>query len=1141
MKKQKKLSKSTIVSGSLLLLGAAGFSALSFSENNKTTQTEYLSNKNISNFSVSDNKPSNNKLINNDSYYIMPNGIKKFENFNSDAEIKTADVYYQKLIDNIKKQNPNNIDNNAYKTLITTLESLNKKDASNPQLFDSKTYLFYETMRIAFSGIPNGDEYFNLSFPDYKGFEQFVPTDFKIEPLLKELSGIISVQDIISTSLTLEGKTANVINLEDNSEKVINLNNGGYDTFVKIATIDSSVKKDIIFNFSYNGREETNNSSSRGFVVLKNNNGQLSSKTLEENINDYQIFGRWDMRVGDEIATNSSFPPLLNTFEFQKKANGEIDVFIKLKTGQQINNVKVDPNSRDAIKQFGILDVQQEANSPIIDSTSQDILKEIEFFSNSLTFNKVDSTNQPSSLPDNLKNVNKKLTYYVGKDVQLSLKSFYNSKTGTKEKILVVNNGEVSLNEQFTLKLGIDGDNNPFDVAKSPLELYISLLDDIINSDLIKQNPELINMGVNSSNSNALPNIWEQSLYYNGTYFDVYEESGLATAEKILLDTIDPSLKYEAIFNEKPKKITSFDNSIWSVSESKAVEDKKGKVLNVLQNIYTEWSKKETSSTNKFTFQTDKIVQFSLLEHLPLNGGKYYNISLDTKITSETKTGNEIYETSRIYFNNLKNIINQLLPNLDPSLNSFSQNIFDINSSNAAYNSKRAIETFLQLSGRGNEVIDLVHNIIQKTTKIDDITPEQKKQVEVELATLVSQSYSSLQATFSEQFKIFFLSQLQTYIKSNEEAKNQSIIDLSKISYDATERIFYLNSSDSILKNEITTNSDRIKSLIDLMYLGNGTSEFLGQGIFGININDDSLPINQNAINFVNLFINKNLLTFETTIDKLTSANIESIFNFYDVLFTTFGNQLDISNSNMSLTALRNEAFKNGNAIELKWDVNNKKINGPENAFDFIFDQLNAKHEVLSIGGVPNQEARKINMLISSANLSNILAIKSGALTNNKTISVPSSEEEKKLYRQALTFNNLLPLNLFKYQEAFKNIYPDLSFNNLDEFTTYLSSKEGAIDLAEKMNKEVIEYAINLISQNGLQTKGFFFSMVKQIAPIFIALVAAGIIVVSSFVLVNGVKTKSISKFSKILLILLIVISIASLVLSGLIIPSTFL
>ncbi|MGL5522066.1 MAG: hypothetical protein ACRDAW_02250 [Metamycoplasmataceae bacterium] len=1143
---KKSIIKSSLLVATTTALCAGAFLASNSIVNEKNNQVLNLNN-NLKSVAPPVTPQPNDPITNNNTIFDLPaDSITAMTGISSTTtvtQITAKEAEYQAILNHLQTANNGTLvsQNTGFKSLVDALQLLIKKapTGSNPSAFwngyAEDSYLGKVSTWVYFNSLPmntadrekiltgfgiNTD--INQQFADY-----IVPEE--VNRWVNEMTGYYENPN---KRVNLKGQATSIFNLKTGTITNVNLGaeyEAGYNTFIKVAEISPQPGKDIVFKFEAKNRNAT--------LIIKNSNNQIQSpEDLAQKALKYNIFGRYEVGRGiDSTFTSEDY----SNFLIQQVTGGKIGLFVRLKDGETINSLR--PENPTTVDRFGILAIQKgttAADSVLLEAqTATNTIKQVEFFSDILSF-----TNNPpvTELPaDKLEadkiraiGINKSLKYFIADNIIMpsSFDLFYSDQTNNLQNINKVENIGPVLGQFLSITpafLNEAGKISPDTIAAPEIIFYDQMLTALgdVKKRAVEANPLLLGFAMQSKHGAVAPNIWEQSIYFNSDYTGIVENIQQPSFK--LNGLAGNGLFYEPIFSAQPKKVTdALANPVWSVKDVKKLSNPNQIVFDKVGDIYIEdWSQslKPTKETRQLTFSTTGEVKFEIGQN-----NKFFNISIDNKQISHSLTANEIYKKASLYYSNLQGIVLQLMPSLqtsndDKKYNLFTQNIFEIKGTQT---SSKIIERLIANFGNDDAFIKQFQTLLNIDDQGNQTTPptaDQVSQINVIIAKLVENSYNELVDTFNKQINAWFLSQVQTW--SNDITSKTKIINpaIAKAFLDKGTNLFEKVTTENFFQATEGTNKQKINGLLNFLYISSPSSNFyLGSSLFGPPNLDEPNSI---GTIFSLLASNKSNISFETDLDKILDQPgiFNNIYAFYNTLFAS----LSLGNE-YSFDLLKNNSLKSGNVIEVKWA--NNTINGIAGIFNFIDAQLSAPvlpaFPGTSTSGLANQKINKLAMVASSSNMISILMRK---YEENKVNDV----YQAKLYKNALDTNFSNPIILYYFMNAYSSVHPELttSFANLEEFTNYASTQQGATKLNELMNEDVVKFVLKLISPTGVKDN-WNFTIWNQIVPIALALIAVGIFIPSTVILAKKSRIQSLSNISRIAIVILMVISVAILAFS---------
>ncbi|MGL4183926.1 MAG: hypothetical protein ACRCRP_02215 [Metamycoplasmataceae bacterium] len=1145
---KKNIIKSSLLVATTSALCAGVFLASNSIVNEKNNSQIVNLNNNLREVAPPITPQPNDPITNNNTiFYLPPNSITAMAGISSTttvAQIQAKEAEYQKIIDNLQAANNGSLisQNVGFKSLVEALQLLIKKApaGSNPSAFwggyAEDSYLGKVSTWVYFNGLQmnNADREkiltgFGINMDITQQFNDYIVID-EVNRWVKDMSGYY---ENANKRVNLRGQATSIFDISTGTSSNVDLGTeyeAGYNTFVKVAEITPQSGKDIVFKLEAKNRNAT--------LIIKNNNNQIQSSTdnLAQKALKYSIFGRYEVGRGiDATFTSEDY----SNFVIQQISNGKIGLFVRLKNGEIINSLR--PENPSTVDRFGILDIQKSnkvADSILLEpQTVDNTINQVEFFSDILSFtNNPTVTDLPTDAIESTKvksiNINKTLKYFIADNIVMpsSFDLFYSDQSNNLQNINKVENTGPVLGQFLSITptfLQEAGKISPETIASPEVIFYDQMLTDLGDAKkrAVEDNPLLLGFAMQSKHGTVAPNVWEQNIYFNSDYTGLVEN--IQQPYFKLNGLAGNGLFYEPIFSSQPKKITdALSNSVWSVKDVKKLSNPNQIIFDKVGDIYIEdWSQslKPLQTTRQLSFSTTGEVKFQIGQN-----NKFFNITIDNKQMDYSLTPNEIYKKASLYYSNLQEIVLQLMPSLqtsdnDKKYNLFTQNIFEIKGTQT---SSKIIERLISNFGNDDAFIKEFQTLLNIDDQGNQTTPpttEQISQINVIIAKLIENSYNDLVDTFNKQINAWFLSQVQTW--ANDPTSKTKIINptVVKAFLDKETNLFEKVTTEKFFQDAEGTNKQKINGLLNFLYISSPSSNlYLGSSLFGPPNLDEPNSI---GTVFSLLASNKSNISFDTELDKILDQPgiFNNIYAFYNTLFAS----LSPSNE-YSFDLLKNNSLKSGNKIEVKWG--NNTVNGIDGIFNFIDTQLSTPLLLAfpgtSTSGLVNQQINKLSMVAASSNMISILIKK---YEENKINDV----YQAKLYKNALDTSFSNPIILYYFMNAYSSVHPELlnNFSNLEQFTNFASTQQGATKLNELMNEDVVKYVLKLISPTGIKDN-WNFTIWNQIVPIALALIAVGIFIPSSIILSKKSKIQSLSNISKIAIIILMVISVAILAFS---------
>lgn len=1041
------------------------------------------------------------------------------------------------------------------------------------------------------SSLEGGDAIFEKQYgEEYRALKALLNEKAKLIPQwMNQMSGVnIAKSGNDPVRLTLTGysslenneKSQYKINLLKNSsnlnyKELINVGQTvgtkNYTTYVKIAEINAASSSKIEFNFSITKAGESQPRPEPISIYVE------PSKMFDtKNKDEFPVFGRWLLNDNNNYLSQvnqsqlDTYDKSITSFVFIKTPQtadtlAKVELVVRLADGEKISDLIIKTGG-GAVDKFGILEIQTLTTKPLIPPNNPaariaQIVDTIQLYFNFISISKNDkiSGSQTKSQIE--------IQYDVGKDVSFDLGVFYKSKKlgGQYESLKKVVDAAAT-SSALNINFGIDSSGKPNNIANTKIDFYLDFLIDVLDSndnlvgETIKENPRLLNVSqTTKSILNATPTnplIFNQTISFNGDYIQLARNAGQIfkippkdTKMSLSISKIDPRLLSEPIFYKYNKDLV-FDRPNTQIATGQEVVSNELKVVSELAKIYEKWVKNQTSDTFVASAYDAKLNSTNIT-NVKFNSDTLSDISIDyvgikalTDINGENTslTGNQIYTICKDYYKNLRAIVSNT-SSLDIENSPFKQeSVFEIVGSNSAMS---IVMYLLNSSNSKDKIVELVSRKIGDQTEIDSTL---EKEIASVLANLMATAYSRISTDFDLQSKAYVLGIIKEFIDDNS-AREQQVVNASAIKYDSKNKLFSFVDGQETVTTKTVTNKEMLAKLFELLYLGSNIADsksinnsLLGRAIFtGPALNE----ANQENFRILTKFLKNDQrdALFLNSLQLGSPDEINDLFKFYDILFSSFGNPLNLATDSFSLEKLISKSYKNGTKITIGWDL--KKDNSNESLFkanDFreVFSAIHQlldnskKWKFLSLAGVRIQEESYIKVIVGAANLYSIIDHLYQDETKSKKILV---SDNLKHYISANTTSFLNGKNLYAVNQGLNNL-TYLKYDSLNSFMNALTDEKEALKIKEAFSWDVLSETLNIINRYGSESVSYF-KVVEQIGPILVSLFALGILVVSSLVLVKGGQ-KTMSKYSKAFLISLIIMSLVALAFGAILTVSAF-
>lgn len=1170
-KSTKKINKNLLMTS--LLFGTAAISttaAIALQYSNQLPSNNSLKQKSLST-KVVDAKTLPPIVDNNGENNITNSSIIykwEYKNF-GDADVTTISDYKNYYKNTVAHFNQlDGTGSQSYNDMSNFLKLIYDGDGTSESGTD--TLLFYEDMKnMIFNDFPDfWNSYFKKPYEEkLKEVQNQVP---KVEKWLKDISGMVSETNTSSKSISINGSEVSTYNLYSGTLSPIDYSSNGfkagYTTYVKIAELDLNKigESDIIFNFT--PEEFTNNGYGESIdLVIKNSYlKSLASGFVKPTASD--VFARWSLDSSTNYLEPSAdydsnyFHKLEKTFVFYKTSSGQIGVDIALKNAQVIKGLKfsdLTPNGSGAVIAFGILDVYEDPTLIPYNSAIDNTVNEIPVFSNFISF---DYNDAPTSSDSFSAEGNLSYVFNTNNELSFNLNSYYQDKIGTFKAIFQVSNG-LPIGTPLSLDFGYNGGMIS---PTNGIQIYDDFKTDAsawedgshLNEYDIKNN--LYKSDIFTTNAIAKQEIifnpnFMQLTNNKATIFD-YDASTKPFSESFGLEYLSLDLLTQPIFWEKDpawESTPTFSNSATESAHLVASEPKNNKTIvkSLFENIYSDWKGGDNPDLyNDLAFvpSTDRSISYISYDD------NFKSIEINQKATTlndidilniNNNSGSGLYNASKLYYDDIMKIIKNLMPDIDSTgfTNQFDVNKFD----NDNFDSEWLLNSSYT---DADAIVEEINNAITDLDMLpenpnDSAYKEAKKTAAPYLAKYVVDAFSNVNAKFMDQVKLYFVETIENFVKDTN-TYSRKTINLDVIKFDTTKNMFYFDGDKSLVDKDIT-NKDWIKNLLDFIYKGNGSNIAIGRSIFVGNPSFNSVDDYDLLTAFNNEDQRNAYLLFEASLPTGQPEKINSIFDFYNKVFSSFGNPSKIIENSFSFNSIINKSLKEGLAFDLSWEINGEEGNesysatGLEDVFTHIFDLLDVNKNQFYFKDSSTGQKTSTSYFKVIIGAANAYALLDELKASPSSIKSDLSESDKEIIYNSSVIDNFKDgNNLYRLYKGYQKYgTPKYDTSLFAEFIDDLSTEAGTKKIKESTNWGVFTYTSDndeKISPN----LNLAMEMVKQISPILIALISVGILVASSMLIVKG--SKSQTAVVKSFLIALIIISLIALVMAGVAIPMVF-
>ncbi|MGL5205535.1 MAG: hypothetical protein ACRC7B_01315 [Metamycoplasmataceae bacterium] len=940
---------------------------------------------------------------------------------------------------------------------------------------DSENFIIREALRNA----GQIDVWENIK--ETLGFQEFIDVAGEPDELHKnimELSGLVSGQSSTYRIRAIENRQAKIVNLLTGTVTDINIP-GDYKTVVTIAEIDyPAVQEDIKIDFSYSSTAFTG-LAARGSLIIRNKNDQISTDTLVNNKDNLEIFGRWTNLGNNSVGTNN-FRSTLDNFVLSKTDDDKLLVVARLRDGEQLTNIRT-----EGISNFGIINSQID-DLPIYPDV--DIVDSIDFYSTNLLMTNANSSNVPGTTNPQ---INKKYEFYVGDETELNLILFYKNIDENIYKDLYDFDGDkVSSTVKQNISIGVKG-GNPVNLSTKNVEFSDEVL-----AELNLPETRLEELGISLKTEKSISNnLFKQGIYLNDLMALAISGSPIPSSGGVTISLGNRIT--DKIFFEDPGfvPVVPVVPEVSTTSPIKWVNSE-NQVITELSRIYEAWSREiDPIGREKLGQKFYNKVDYEL------SGGKYRNITW--KNQSNDYTGKEMYSNIVEEYAIYQQIISQLISSTSSES---TRNIYEIGPGGTAQNIVRGTLLSIENKAQRTLIIDNVKEIIDGSSPIKDLLIEQQ------LAELVRIKFSEMRTTLTNPISTFYYFEIKKYLDSELIDKTRMSTVDSFLIFDEENGLFNLKSKNPKILETVSqlTGSQKMESLFSLLYFGlkeYGTeTTFFGNAIFG------AASTNGGTESILDLFIgfNSNPKILSDFTSSVLQTQIDSV-NIYDRLLSIFG---------YGINEITENSLKTGEEIKLEWKGDNL-----DKVITTIFNKFNpSSFEQVSILEL-NYQYNVFNSLITSANIYNSLTFRK----YNPPKGVVSPSDDARKIVNILESGIVSHINVFAWsriQEVGNDIqrYTNLFSEDLSETIRLSNQIKTEADILDRFIEE----------QNALFQINPFLN-VRIVWPILVGLIAVGMIVISSMSLAGIRKNSKLSnrQVIKIILIVAILISIASLGLIG--------
>ena len=754
-----------------------------------------------------------------------------------------------------------------------------------------------------------------------------------------------------------------------------------YKQLIKIAEIDPSQTGNYALMFEY----KTNSSdfAKQGTLYIKNDQGQLQSILSSSNDESSEtqsgiaklkssldIFGRFNVQNGSisngnngSGGTNSSggvsYPNKLENFIIQVNSENKVEILVRIKDQEMIEDLKFAttadlPGASNLAQptKFGILDVQADQNSTfrslvenygqengettshsskktvlVDDINGNNIVKEVQFFSNTLSSNRSQSVDN-----DNKVLQDRQLEFYQGPNVNLSLPLYFAfDKTYLKDGNFDQNTQTFSYKSLNIFVGGNDSNSqqminiNSLSDKASTIEPNFFSMDETLIKELEANNSPKISENFKDASKIQLKSTFDntttftkQTLTFSDFFYAIGQrEEGWFSINRVNPTTgitiLDPTQK---IFLEKPENFSdsanNTANTITSETFAQETINERTKVVDILSSIYEQFSKSNSGDFQGQRFSLGLVNLWSFSK----SGTNYRNIRLTQKNVSGS--GYDIFNTLNSNWTDLSNIMNS---------------IFGASTSPTRYQTKDAVGNYLAniTEFTANSVavetilsdsISIVKNSLQsgtlnENTNYDSLTNEGKNELAKKLVELISLQFSTISNEFSMRQYEPIYQELKKVIYDNQQTKSQyqlianpsTIFELTSVdSLGGADLITYKeNAWNNLATSQETTLSHAVYNLLLLIYHSNAASGDL----LSIKLGDSIFSSSESNKNF------RSLSPFDLVNLNSDSINSKAVkVSIYNQILTFFGS------SSFDMQNIINQMLKTGKTVNEVWNIN---------------------------------------------------------------------------------------------------------------------------------------------------------------------------------------------------------------------------
>ena len=785
----------------------------------------------------------------------------------------------------------------------------------------------------------------------YQKMEE-IPNIDSINEKLLQLSGIVEGTEIgliknpnSFTKKDLSQSTASSSKQDDNNLSISNVAGQNFKQLIKVAEIDPNQNGNYALMFSY--KENSNAFEKEGVLYIKNDQGQLQQGNIKDLIKSLDVFGRFNVQNGSSIGKSNNSTNKLQNFIIQKKDNN-VEILIRVNENEIIENLKfasnVDlPNASNLVSpiKFGILDVQasdnstfrslienngqtpQSVNKLVENIESSDIIKEVQFFSNTLSSSRPKQvTNDNDILQD------RKLEFYQGPNVNLSLPLFF-----AFEKNYLGSNSSFSDNQTFSYKPlnifvgGSDSNSqqiiniNSLSDKASTIEPSFFSMDETLKKTLEENNSSKISEDFKNASTISLKSSFDSSTRFTKqtlTFSDYFyaigsREEGWFSINRANatsgITILDPTQK---IFLERPESFKEESNStIDSQTFAQETINERTKVIDILSSVYEQFSNSNSGDFQGQRFSLGVVNLWSFSK----SGNSYSNIRLNQRNISGS--GHDIFNTLNNNWTDLSRIMN---------------NIFGASTSETRYRTKEAVGNFLAnitefttnsvaVETILSDSIDIVKASLQdgnfsENTNYNSLTISGKNKLATKLVELISLQFSTISNEFSMRQYEPIYQELKKAIYDNQTKSQYQIIKSPSNIFELTS-VSSLSNADLITYkenawNELATNQETslahaVYNLLLLVYHSNAASGDL----LSIKLGDSIFSSSELNRNF------RSLSAYDLVNLNSDSINSKAIkVSIYNKILTFFGN------SSFDMQNTINQMLKTGRKINEVWNIN---------------------------------------------------------------------------------------------------------------------------------------------------------------------------------------------------------------------------